>query len=95
VKEEAENILKYKDIITEIQHMWNLEANVIMIILGATGTISKSIRQYLSNIPGKKERKYKNSHIGHCKNTAGSSLVTIYATCNVVFHVQYVLPLHQ
>jgi len=33
--------------------MWNVKAKVIMIITGATGTISKSLRQYLSNIPGK------------------------------------------
>jgi len=43
--------------ITEIQRMWNVEAKVIMVIIGATGTVSKSLRQYLSNIPGKKEIK--------------------------------------
>jgi len=30
---------------------------VIPVIIGATGTISKSLRQYLSNIPGKQEIK--------------------------------------
>ena len=30
---------------------------VIPVIIGATGTISKSLRQYLSNIPGKHEIK--------------------------------------
>jgi hypothetical protein len=49
IKKEAENILKY----TEIQRMWNVTANVMPVITGATGTISKSLRQYLSNIPGK------------------------------------------
>jgi hypothetical protein len=57
IKKDAGNILKYKDIIIEIQHMWNVEAKVIMVIIGATGTISKSLRQYLSNIPGKNEMK--------------------------------------
>jgi RNase P/RNase MRP subunit POP5 len=33
--------------------MWNVETKVIPVIIGATGTISKSLRQYLSNIPGK------------------------------------------
>jgi hypothetical protein len=33
--------------------MWNVKATVIPVIIGATGTISKSLRQYLSNIPGK------------------------------------------
>ena len=52
MKKEAEKILKYKDP-TEIQHMWNVKAKVIPLINGATGTISKSLRQYLSHIPGK------------------------------------------
>ena len=37
----------------EIQCMWNVKAKVILVTIGATGTISKSLRQYLSNIPGK------------------------------------------
>jgi hypothetical protein len=53
IKIKAENILQYKDVIIEIQHMWNVKAKVMPVIRGATGAISKSIRQYLSNIPGK------------------------------------------
>jgi uncharacterized protein YycO len=37
--------------------MWNVKAKVIAVIKGVTGTISKSLRQYLSNIPGKNEIK--------------------------------------
>jgi len=37
--------------------MWNVKTKVIPIIALATGTISKSIRQYLSNIQGKYEIK--------------------------------------
>ena len=37
--------------------MWNVKAKVIPVIIGTTGTISKSLRQYLSNIPGKHEIK--------------------------------------
>jgi len=33
--------------------MWNVKTNVIPVIIGATGTISKSFRKYMSNIPGK------------------------------------------
>ena len=55
IKKEAEKILKYKELITEIQCMWNMKANVMPVITGATGTISESLRQYLSNIPGKHE----------------------------------------
>jgi len=42
---------------TEIQRMWNVKIKVIPVIIGATGTISKSFRKYVSNIPGKYEVK--------------------------------------
>jgi len=32
--------------------MWNVKAKVIPVIIGATGTVSKSFRKYMSNIPG-------------------------------------------
>jgi len=51
IKKEAEKILKYKDLTIEIQRMWNVETKVIPVIIGATGTISKSFRKYVSNIP--------------------------------------------
>jgi hypothetical protein len=57
IKKETEKILKYKDLITKIQHMCNVKAKVIPVIIGATGTVSESLRQYLSNIPGKHEIK--------------------------------------
>ena len=52
IKKEAEKILKYKDLTIEIQRMWNVKTRVIPVIIGATGTISKSFRKYISNIPG-------------------------------------------
>jgi hypothetical protein len=57
IKKEAEKILKYKDLTIEIQHMWNAKTNVIPVIRGATGTISKSFRKYVSNVPGNHEVK--------------------------------------
>jgi len=44
-RREAEKILKYKDLTIEIQHMWNVKTRVIPVIIGATGTISKSFRK--------------------------------------------------
>jgi len=44
IKKEGENILKYKDLTIEIQHMWNVKTKVIPVITGATGTVSKSFR---------------------------------------------------
>jgi hypothetical protein len=32
--------------------MWNVKTNVIPVIIGETGTISKSFRKYLSNVAG-------------------------------------------
>ena len=57
IKKEAEKILKYKDLTIEIQRMWNVRTKVIPVIIGATGTISKSFRKYVSNIPENHEVK--------------------------------------
>jgi len=57
IKKEAEKILKYKDLTIEIQRMWNVKTKVISVMIGATGTISKSFRKYVSNMAGKHEVK--------------------------------------
>ena len=57
IKKENSKILKYKDLTIEIQRMWNVRTKVIPVIIGATGTISKSFRKYVSNIPGNHEVK--------------------------------------
>jgi hypothetical protein len=60
-----------------------VKANAIPLITGAIGTISKSLRQYLSNVPGKHEMKEmpkKNRHTGHCTHTAGSADVDVHNT---------------
>jgi hypothetical protein len=49
------NNLKYKDLTIEIQRMRNVKTRVIPVIIGATGTVSKSFRKYVSNIPGNHE----------------------------------------
>ena len=57
IKKEAEKILKYKDLTIGIQGIWKVKTRVIPVIIGATGTISKSFRKYISNIPGNHEVK--------------------------------------
>jgi len=71
IKKEAEKILKYKDLTIKIQRMWNVKTILIMVIIGATGTIAKSLGQYMSNIPGEHEIKElrKKNHVGHCTHT--------------------------
>ena len=56
-KKEAEKILKYKDLTIAIQRVWNVKTKVIPVIIGATGTISKTFRKYVSNIPENHEVK--------------------------------------
>jgi hypothetical protein len=55
IKKESEKILKYKDLTIEIQRVWNVKTKVIPVIIGATGTISKSFTKYVSNKPGNHE----------------------------------------
>jgi hypothetical protein len=77
IKKEAERLFKCKDLTIEIQCMWNVKTKVIPVIIGATGTISKSFRKYVSNIPGNHEGTTENSHIGHCTHTSESANVEI------------------
>jgi len=78
IRIEAE-ISKYKDLITEIQRKWNVKTEVIPVITGVIGTIIKSLRRYLSKIPGKHKIKelQKNSHIVHCTHTAESANIKV------------------
>jgi hypothetical protein len=57
IQKEAEKVLKHKDLTTEIQRVWNVKTKVIPVIIGATGTISKLFRKYVSTIPGNHELK--------------------------------------
>jgi hypothetical protein len=58
----------------EIQHTWNVKARAIPLIIGATGTISKSFRKYLSNIPG-------NHYVGNYKKQPYWALHTDFGKC--------------
>jgi len=44
IKQDAGKILKYKELLTENQRMWNVKAKVTPVKIGATGTIPKSFR---------------------------------------------------
>jgi hypothetical protein len=55
IEKEAEKISKYEHLTIEIQSMWAVKPKVILVITGATGTLSKSLTQYLSHRPGKHE----------------------------------------
>jgi hypothetical protein len=53
VQKEAEKKLKYNSLGIEIQQMWNLKYAIILVIIGATGIVTKSLRKNLEAIPGK------------------------------------------
>jgi len=40
IKKEVKKILKYQNLLIEIQRMWNVKAKVKSALTGATGTIS-------------------------------------------------------
>ena len=71
--------LVYKDLIIEIQRMWNVIVKVMPVITGTTVTSSKSLRQCLSNIAGKHEIKelQKTAILEDCTHTAESANVKI------------------
>ena len=52
IKREVKKILKYKNVTLEVLRMRSLKTKVILIMAGTTATISKPLRQYLSNRPG-------------------------------------------
>jgi hypothetical protein len=66
---------------------------MIPVIIGATGTISESLRQYMSNKPGKREIKelQKKSHIGLCTHTHTHTHTTESANVKVqnIFHGRF------
>jgi hypothetical protein len=74
IQREAEKILKYEDLTIEIQHMWNVKTRVIPVIIGATGTISKSFRKYVCTTPGQHE-------VTELQKTAYWALHTYFRKC--------------
>jgi hypothetical protein len=74
IQKEAEKILRYKDLTIEIQRMWNVKTRVIPVIIGVTGTISKSFRKYVSTIPG-------NHDLGNYRKLLYWALPTYFAKC--------------
>ena len=70
-------IIIYKDLTIEIQSMRNVKTNMIPVIIGATGTISKSFRKYVSNMPGKHEIKELQKGEKYCTHTSESTNVKV------------------
>ena len=52
VQKEAEIKLKYKSLGIEVERMWNLKCTIIPVIIGATGIVTRSLKENLQAIPG-------------------------------------------
>jgi hypothetical protein len=84
-QEKAENILKCKGFIKELQRMYNAK-KVIPVIVGASGTISKA-SENTRTTPTKKrdQRTTENSHTGHFIHTTSRTHVKVqnlYQVCH-------------
>jgi hypothetical protein len=79
IKKEAKKILKYKDLTTEIQSMWNLKSKVTPVKKTGNWNHLKIIQK----IPEQRTRETRNhgtsenSHIGHCKHISESTDVKV------------------
>ena len=47
---EREKIEKYQDLKREVQKLWNMKAKIIPIVIGALGTIPKTLQKQLDQI---------------------------------------------
>jgi hypothetical protein len=53
IQKESKKKLKYKNLSVEIQRMWNMRCFVILVIIGATGIVTRGLKIYLETISGK------------------------------------------
>ena len=53
VQKEAEKKLKYPSLCIEIQRMWNLKCTIVPVVIGATGIVTRNVRENLETVPGK------------------------------------------
>ena len=53
VQKEVENKLKYNSLCIEMQRMWNLTCTIVPVIIGATGIVTRSLKNNLETVLGK------------------------------------------
>ena len=52
-KKEAEKISKYGELRVELCKMWGMECEIIPVVIGGLGAVTKSYNDHLAKIPGK------------------------------------------
>ena len=55
-KKELEKIAKYGELKVELQKMWGMEGEVLPIIVGGLGAVTKNLKDYLAKVPGLPEQ---------------------------------------
>ena len=77
VQKEAEKKLKYKRLYIEIQRMWNLKCTIIPVIIGATGIVTRSLKEEFGSCTRKTLDRFttKDSYTWNITHNTGSTAV--------------------
>ena len=51
-KKEAEKVAKYMGLCAELNRMWGVDTEILPVVIGGLGAVSKNICDYLAKIPG-------------------------------------------
>jgi hypothetical protein len=89
VIQESEKKLKYKNLSTEIQRMWNMKFFIIPGITGATGIVTEGLKKYLETIPEKHstDSLQKNSCTRNIIHYKESATIRNFEACVVGFTI--------
>ena len=52
VAKEAEKIAKYQPLCGELKKMWGVECDVVPVVIGGLGAVTKSVNDHLAKLPG-------------------------------------------
>ena len=52
VAKEAEKVMKYQPLCAELRKMWGMDCEVVPVIVGGLGAVSKNFRDHLAKLPG-------------------------------------------
>ena len=55
-KKELEKIAKYGELKVELQKMWGMECEVLPVVVGGLGAVTKNLKDYLGRLPGVPEQ---------------------------------------
>ena len=51
-KKEAEKVAKYGGLRLELERMWGVDAEIIPVVVGGLGAVTKNLKEHLARIPG-------------------------------------------